>query len=171
MNRVPKHTRLLVIASVLVGLVAGCRNTADPTPLDEALAHYYADQDQQGLETVEAILEADADNAGALALRALFELRSDDSESAHQDATRALELDPNQALAHCALSWYLSDYQDDVDGALAAAEKAIELDPEDPLAYMGRGYIHEKMADPKAAIRDYTEVIERDPQNADAYPF
>ena len=36
MKNLSKYVRLLITAGMLVGLVAGCCNTADPTPLDEA---------------------------------------------------------------------------------------------------------------------------------------
>ncbi|MDJ0864608.1 MAG: tetratricopeptide repeat protein [Myxococcota bacterium] len=66
----------------------------------------------------------------------------DDTERAEQLITRALELEPANALGHVRRS-ELALAQGDADAALEAALTAIEVDPDDPLGHSQLGFVHQ----------------------------
>lgn len=75
------------------------------------------------------------------------------------DYRRALELDPELALAWNALAMALAQ-QGDVDGAIEAARKLVELEPDEPLShtslsmfYMQKGMIPEAEDEKALAMR------------------
>jgi tetratricopeptide (TPR) repeat protein len=82
--------------------------------------------------------------------------------------TKAIELDPNFALAYSDRSAdyiYLGNHWQ----ALRDCDRAIELDPKLAGAYINRGVAYENLGDYKQAIRNYDKAIELDPKIANAY--
>src|SRR4030042_1179320 len=85
-----------------------------------------------------------------------------------EDYTKALELDPEYAMAYYnrgAAKYGIQDYK----GAITDYTRAIELDPEYAMAYYNRGLAKGKLQDYLGAISDYTRAIEIDPEAAEAY--
>ena len=82
--------------------------------------------------------------------------------------TKAIELDPNNALAYSnrgASKNRLEDYY----GAIADCTRAIELDPNFAGAYLDRAYSKGKLKDYVGSVDDLTKAIELDPNYAIAY--
>jgi tetratricopeptide (TPR) repeat protein len=96
-------------------------------------------------------------------------------DDAIADENKALELDPNNALAYFYLG-YAKDLQGnmeggtkDLDGAIVLYSKSIQLDSNYPPAYVNRGSDKLEKEDYDGAIADETKAIELDPNNGSAY--
>jgi tetratricopeptide (TPR) repeat protein len=84
------------------------------------------------------------------------------------DYTKAIQLDPTDALAYCGrgVAYYrLSDGH----RALKDYNRAIELDPNLSIAYYRRGFLNYVAKDYSSAIIDYNKSIELKPDFALAY--
>ena len=82
--------------------------------------------------------------------------------------TKAIQLDPTDALAFCSrgVAYYrLSDGHK----ALTDYNRAIELDPQLSIAYYRRGFLHYLAKDYSSAIVDYNRAIDLKPDFALAY--
>jgi tetratricopeptide (TPR) repeat protein len=82
--------------------------------------------------------------------------------------TQAIQLDPNDALAHCyrGVAYYRLG---DGNSAMADYNRAIELDPTLPIAYYRRGYLRYLGKDYSSAIADFNKAIEFKPDFAVAF--
>ncbi len=145
------------------GIIVGSSFAADLFQIEDALADFYAEHNQRGLETVKAILEDEPDNATALALQALFEIRLGRTMSASGLIKKALEIEPDNAIAHIADAAYRSYYVDDDQGVNATIEKAIELDPELAMGYNERGFNSFWLGDLESAVADFERAVELEP--------
>lgn len=108
-------------------------------------------------------LELDENLAEVHLASALIKLHSDwDRAGAEQAYQRALELNPNLALAHAQYGWYL-DIDGHVDEALAELNRAQKLDPLAPIypAWQGIMYFWEGEYD--KAIEEALKSLELDP--------
>ena len=85
------------------------------------------------------------------------------------DYTKAIELDPKDAVAFNNRGEAKIVKGDGVDGAIADYSKAIELDPKYPNAYYSRGKVKMAKRDWDGAIADFTKVIELVPKYPNAY--
>ena len=81
---------------------------------------------------------------------------------------RAIQLQPNLAVAHVQLSLALMGIGQR-DEALAATKRAIELDPNDARAYVALGNIDGSMRRYTEAIRAYKQAVGLDANNLSAY--
>ena len=91
-----------------------------------------------------------------------------DYKGAIEDYNKAIELNPNYALAYSirgAAKGELKDYR----GAMQDYNKAIEFNPNDASAYYNRGNAKSYLIDYRGAIQDYNKAIEFNPNHADAY--
>ena len=91
-----------------------------------------------------------------------------DYYGAISDFTKAIELDPNYAIAYHNRGWSKNKLKD-YNGAIADYNKSIELDPNYTNAYVNRGLAKRKLEDNYGAIADYNKAIELDPNDAIAY--
>ena len=83
-------------------------------------------------------------------------------DKAMSEFTKAIELDPNFALAYGNRGWVyikLGQYEQ----AVADCTKAIELDPDLALAYNSRGWAYIELGEYEQALADYNRAIELDP--------
>jgi tetratricopeptide (TPR) repeat protein len=89
-------------------------------------------------------------------------------EKAEADYTRAIELDPKDAVAYNNRG---ANYNamGEYEKAEADYTRAIELDPKDAVAYNNRGANYNAMGEYEKAEADYTRAIELDPDYAGAY--
>ncbi len=97
---------------------------------------------------------------------ALWELGNHDE--AIESFTKAIELDPKDALAYTnrgAAYGILGNYRQ----AIEDYDRAIELDPKDARAYYNRGIAYGGLGNYKQAIRDYGRAIELNPEYVAAY--
>ena len=91
-----------------------------------------------------------------------------DVEESITDFDKAIELDPNFAIAYCNRGTIKSSLND-LEGAIDDYNKAIELDPNFADAYCNRGNAQQKLKKYKKAIKDYNKAIELQPNYAKAF--
>src|SRR5688572_17450241 len=91
-------------------------------------------------------------------------------QQAIQDFDRAIELDPNLAVAYGyrGTAYYLLE---DLEQAKQNYTKAIELDPGFADAYYNRGRIYYESSALNEAIDDFTEAIELKPDDAQVHYY
>ena len=95
-------------------------------------------------------------------------LNLDELDKAIADLTKAIELDPQLALAYRRRGTAFTA-QVELDKAIADYSKAIELDPEDASTYITRGGVYLQQHEWDKAIADYNMAIELDPEDAFTY--
>ncbi len=91
-----------------------------------------------------------------------------DYKGAVKDLTKAIEINPQNALAYNKRGdafYRLGDYKK----AQADSSKAIELNPQDAHAYYDRGFSFYQLGKYKQAIADYNQAINLNSRNAYAY--
>ena len=84
------------------------------------------------------------------------------------DCTKAIRLDPNDAVAHNNLGWAYEN-KGDYDQAIAEFTAAIRLNPKDAVAHRNRGFVHKYQGEYDEAIAEFTEAIRLNPKDAVAY--
>lgn len=77
-------------------------------------------------------------------------LQGGDMETAKSKFQRALQLDPEMALAHSAMAGVYAE-EKDYDAALAAVDRLLQLDPENPRGYRIRYEVYTARGDKKQA--------------------
>jgi Tfp pilus assembly protein PilF len=83
---------------------------------------------------------------------------------------RAIQLEPNSAIAYGYRGFIKAEKLQDVRGALADYNRSIQLDPKSAIAYRNRGLLkQEKLQDVRGALADYNRAIQLDPKSASAY--
>ncbi len=100
--------------------------------------------------------------------RGLSKYKSGDFSAAVEDFTRAVDVDPTNALAY----YYRGIAFEDLDDPYSAIEdytKAIEINPSYAEAYNNRGCLMVKEGDYEEAIKDFTKAIKIKPDYATAY--
>ena len=91
-----------------------------------------------------------------------------DYDCAIQAFTKAMELNPNLAMAYSNRGGAYRD-KGDYDRAIEDCTKAIALNPDLAMAYNNRGVAYYKKRDYDRAIVDYTKAIELKPGFAEGY--
>ena len=84
------------------------------------------------------------------------------------DYTKAIELDPNYALAYYNRGMLKGDLNDH-NVAVADYNKLIEIDPNDSDAYTNRSYYKRQLKDYYGSISDGMRAIEINPNEVNAY--
>jgi tetratricopeptide (TPR) repeat protein len=85
------------------------------------------------------------------------------------DYDRAIELDPNHALAYSNRGNIKKDNLQDYQGALADYDRAIELNPHDAVTYYNRALLKNIKQDYQGSLADYDRAIELAGDDADSY--
>ena len=127
--------------------------------LDDAITYYNA---VISLEPDPSIL------AKTLTIRGLIYLSKREYDLAITDWTKAIELDPDDAVAYLNLGVVYAGKRD-FEAAIADYNKAIDLAPENASAYNNRGVAYAGKRDFEAAIADYNKAIDLAPEDADVY--
>jgi tetratricopeptide (TPR) repeat protein len=91
-----------------------------------------------------------------------------DYNGAITDYTKAIELNPNLAIAYNNRGLQKCDLKD-YYGAIADYTKAIELNPNNAKAYSSRGTSKAYLKDYYGAIADHTKAIKLNPNDAETY--
>jgi tetratricopeptide (TPR) repeat protein/predicted nucleic acid-binding Zn-ribbon protein len=107
-------------------------------------------------------------NADSYRKRGFERLNVRDYQGAIEDYTRALELDPNSAIA-CNDRGVAFSSLGDQPAAIADYTKALQLEPNEPAYYFNRGFARFNQEDVRGAIEDFSEVIRLSPEYTDAY--
>jgi tetratricopeptide (TPR) repeat protein len=96
--------------------------------------------------------------------------KAGDDRGALADFNKAIELDPNNAVAYINRGSIKEGSFLEIikGGALADFNKAIELDPNNAVAYYMRGKLN-RISDTGKALADFSKAIELDPKFVDAY--
>jgi tetratricopeptide (TPR) repeat protein len=93
-----------------------------------------------------------------------------DYRGALAEYDRAIQLDPNYAIAYNYRGILKEHKLSDSQGALAEYNRAIQLDPNLALAYNNRGSLkYKKLGDSQGALADYNRAIQLDPNLAAPY--
>ncbi|GHU98537.1 hypothetical protein FACS1894159_01140 [Bacteroidia bacterium] len=91
-----------------------------------------------------------------------------DFNSAIENYSKAIEIDPTDAMAYNNRGNAKSDLGDK-EAAIEDYDKAIEINPNLAEAYNNRGVAKSDLGDHRAAIEDYDKAIEINPNYAEAY--
>jgi tetratricopeptide (TPR) repeat protein len=92
-----------------------------------------------------------------------------DVRGALADYDRAIELDPNHALAYSNRANVKKDCLQDVWGALDDYDRALDLNPHDPVTYYNRALLKNIKQDYPGSLADYDRAIELNPSDADSH--
>jgi tetratricopeptide (TPR) repeat protein len=94
--------------------------------------------------------------------------RKSDLDRAINDYTKAIRLDPSDAVAYGnrGIAWF---EKGDMENAIRDLTEAIRLDPENSAAYQNRGSAWYSKGNFFNAVKDYSEAIRLKPTIADAY--
>jgi serine/threonine protein kinase/Tfp pilus assembly protein PilF len=106
------------------------------------------------------------------------QLRLKSLKFARQMFNRAIEIDPNYALAHAGVAYccsflymYFDARASNLNQADAASKKAVELDPQLPEAHVARGFAVSLRKEFDEAERELEHAIQLDPKSYDAAYF
>lgn len=136
-------------------------------PWMECLARFKQAKNElsEAIELYEKILETEKNASLASRLSSLFlDLRR--WNSALEYASKAVEWAPDSFLyksQKATVYWY----QDDIDSFYRQEAACIELLPENTRFYASRGFTRELMGDNEGALKDFEEVLKRQPEHPD----
>jgi serine/threonine protein kinase/Tfp pilus assembly protein PilF len=148
------------------------------------VATYFHDQGRQkarfgdikaALDRYNLAIRINPAYADAYARRCGMHLRLEDNDRAEADCQRALDLDPDNAIAH--LNWgnFYTEQRNREEAntyytqAVVLSSREIQLNPTNADAYYHRGAARFRLADRRGAIEDVTKAIELDPEYVEAY--
>jgi tetratricopeptide (TPR) repeat protein len=97
----------------------------------------------------------------------VFENRGD-LDSALADYTKAIEINPKNALAYTNRCWRRATVNRDLPLALADCDAAIRLAPSDPANMNSRGFVYLRLNRLDEAIADYDAALKLNPKVAAA---
>ncbi|MEK6809775.1 MAG: tetratricopeptide repeat protein [Nanoarchaeota archaeon] len=92
----------------------------------------------------------------------------EDFQGAISDYNKALQIDPNYAIAYNnrgVAKMHLGDFK----GAISDYNKALQIDPGSPAIYNNRGIAKENLGDLIGAISDYNKALQIDPKYTTAH--
>jgi tetratricopeptide (TPR) repeat protein len=121
----------------------------------------------EALEDLNRALELNPDSVNALMLRAMAHARNENLQAARADVNRALEIDPNLTEAVQQRALILA-----AEGKFAEAigdmRRLIRSGADDPMLLLQLGSLYVAAQQPRAAIDIFTQLLEKDPENARA---
>jgi tetratricopeptide (TPR) repeat protein len=96
--------------------------------------------------------------------------RKGDYRGSLADLNRAIQFNPNLAIAYNHRGFLKADKLQDLQGALVDYNRAIQLNPNFAVTYYNRGLLKKnKLQDLQGALVDYNRAIQLDPKDTDAY--
>jgi Flp pilus assembly protein TadD len=141
----------------------------DPTQLSAyaALGQIYAKQNRipEALAEFDALAKRDPKPVTALTLSGMLMEGQGDKAGAQQRYERAVQLDPNAAVAANNLAWMYAQSGSRLDVALQHAQNAKRLLPNVPEVNDTLGYIYYKMDLAGLAVPLLETSVEKDPSN------
>ena len=128
-----------------------------------AQIHIQQDDTLLALSDLEASLKINKYDSDVYATRALVYLQQERFDSAEEDLTYAIHLNPKSSYyINRALSRY---YRQELRGAMSDYDLAIDLEPHNVLGRYNRGLLRAQVGDDNRAIEDFNVVIEYEPDN------
>jgi TolB-like protein len=112
----------------------------------------YAGLLNQGQECADRALAINPDSAPAHALQGMISQARGDTRGAVQHFSSALQLDPNNAIAHVGLGYWRVAGEWDLEGARRLLERLAQIDPLRPMNKGGLGWLHWFNGDFSAAL-------------------
>jgi tetratricopeptide (TPR) repeat protein len=119
----------------------------------------------EALAAIQEALRLHPDDAGALALRAVIAVASNDKTRALADATRAVELAPHSARSRIVLS-YAAQSAFDIPLAHDSLEAAVAAEPDSSLAWARLGEVELMEGRTRDAARSLQRAAAIEPANA-----
>ncbi len=162
---------LALVASLLLGAV-GCGGERDAPDraesaleMDRAVRLLEDGHLDQAYNAFGAVIQGNPRNVEAYARRGFIQLALGNVTRGIADINRALELDPDSALAHNykGLAFAMNDIHDQ---AVLEFTRAVELAPGLADAYVNRGRIYLELADGESALADLDTALSLEPENA-----
>lgn len=144
------------------------RELAPTTALLLASTLSYADERERALAVLERALERHPDSYDlhlGLAYHLTRTRRPSRANEALDHLGRAIELDPQSALARVELGYALRAVRD-LEGAQASCRAALEIDPQFTPAYRVLALIHRQAEQHAATIEDYRAILLLHPDEA-----
>ena len=143
----------------------------DPTQLSAyvALGQLYGKQNRipEALAEFDALAKRDPKPVTALTLSGMLMEGQGDKAGAQKRYERAVQLDPNAAVAANNLAWMYAQSGGNLDVALRYAQNAKRLLPDMPEVNDTLGYIYYKMDLAGLAVPLLESSVEKDPSNPD----
>jgi tetratricopeptide (TPR) repeat protein len=119
---------------------------------------------------VAPILQNTAPKADDYIALGVQKYKKQDIQGALADYNRAIQLNPNSAVAYNYRGLLKKNKLQDIQSALADYNRAIQLDPNFALTYSNRGFLKEdKLQDIQGALADYNRAMQLNPNFALAY--
>jgi tetratricopeptide (TPR) repeat protein len=141
-------------------------NDANALSLQSIMAVVQGERDR-GLQLAQAAVAADAKSASALVARSYAEQARFDLAAARASVQRAVELEPNNALAWARLAELHSSFGE-LDRAMSAARRAVEIDPNLSRTQTVLGFAHLTAINTREARQSFEKAIALD--QADPLP-
>jgi tetratricopeptide (TPR) repeat protein len=179
----PPQAKNDVASSAATGAAPAARSGASPaspaasaTPSSEAMSNptfraCIGMNGEAALKTCSAAIDSDEFSGSDLAIlytyRGTAEAQSD-AKHAEQDYNKAIDLNPNLAVAFNGRGMLFYDRKD-YDHALQDFNRSIALDATDAATFDNRGITYFDMNDFDHAKADFDHAIELDPKDLDAY--
>ena len=114
---------------------------------------------------------AHAQSATDYIIAGIEKFKRGDVKGAIADYTKAIEINPQYALAYYNRG-ITKDDLGNYQGAISDYSKAIAINPQDADAYFNRGTVKlRNLKDYQGAIEDFSKSIEINPKDADAYIY
>jgi tetratricopeptide (TPR) repeat protein len=117
--------------------------------------------DEAGTE-IDRALSLQPQYSEALALQAIIAVVQNEKEKGLSAAKQAVEVDPNSATAHIAMS-YARQANFDLEGTRASLEKAVQLDPQNALAWARLAELHASFGDLDESLETAQKAVSLDP--------
>ena len=164
---------LLVAAFSLFPLLGACEDGGEESPeveavleLDRGVRLLEDGHFEQAYRVFDSVVRKEPRNAEAYARRGFARLALGDMTGGLADVNRALEIDPDYALAHN-YKGVLFAMNGIEDQAILEFTRAVELAPGLTDAYANRGRIYLQMSDGESALADLDTALSLEPESAE----
>lgn len=166
------RTLCLAVAGCLVLSLSSCGDGGDSfgadslLELDRGVRLLEDGHLDQAFDVFEDVIRNDPRNAEAYARRGFIHLARGNIAHGLGDVNRALEIDPDFALAHN-YKGVAFDQTGIQDQAILEFTRAIELSPGLLDAYINRGRVFLEMGDGESALADFDKALSFEPENVE----
>lgn len=162
---------LTIGAAFLILLVGACGGGGEDLPdsvqeIDRGVRLLQDGHLEQAYDVFDSVIRDDPRNAEAYARRGFAQLALGSITGGLADINRALEIDPEFALAHN-YKGVVFDMNGIEEQAILEFTRAIELAPGMTDAYVNRSRVYLEMSDGESALADMNTALTLDPENTE----